>query len=213
MKNLLTEYYPLVLTAEQLNESVDPSNGGSMIIKKVLLQKADAENRNRRIYPRSILEREVGKYENDFVKTRRALGELDHDSQPTVNLKNVSHLITEIWWEGNDVYGNIEILDGPEFPAGRIAAGLLRRKIPVGISSRALGSVTPTNEGVNMVNDDLQLSCWDLVSYESTIGSNFNLNEGVGIINTSLHHNNRIDSIIHEIICNNSNYCSCKLPK
>ena len=212
MNQILTEYYPLILSTEQLNEAVETIPGAPMHIKKVLLQKADAENRNKRIYPRSILEREVKNYDENFVKTRRALGELDHFENPTINLKNVSHIITEIWWEGNDVYGNVEILDGPEFPAGRIAAGLLRRKIPIGISSRALGSVTKTNEGVNMVNDDLQLSCWDLVSYESTIGSNFNLNEGHNpqIINL---HNNRIDSIIHEIICNNTNYCPCKFDK
>lgn len=206
MSNILKEYYPLVLTPQQLNEAMDTVSGGPMMIKKILLQKANTENRNRRIYPRNVLEREINKYNSDMVKTRRALGELDHTENMTVNLKNASHIITEMWWEGDEVYGNIEILDGEEFPAGRIAAGLLRRKIPVGISSRALGSVTEAN-GVSMVNDDLALGCFDLVSYESTIGSTLNLNEGAVVKSNKY---DKLDQIIYDIICNNSGACACK---
>lgn len=206
MADILKEYYQIVLTPQQLNEAMDVVSGAPMVIKKILLQKANTENRNRRIYPRVVLEREINKYNTDMVKTRRALGELDHTENMTVNLKNASHIITEMWWEGDDVYGNIEILDGEEFPAGRIAAGLLRRKIPVGISSRALGSVTEAN-GISMVNDDLALGCFDLVSYESTIGSTLNLNEGAGARNTKY---DRLDEIIYDIICNNSGACPCK---
>ena len=207
MSNILTEYFPLVLTPQQLNEAMDAiTSGGPMMLKKVLLQKANTENRNRRIYPRAVLEREINKYNDNMVKTRRALGELDHTESMTVNLKNASHIITEMWWDGDEVYGNIEILDGEEFPAGRIAAGLLKRKIPVGISSRALGSVVESN-GVSMVNDDLALSCFDLVSYESTIGSTLNLNEGATIRDTKY---DRFDSIVYDIICSTSGYCPCK---
>lgn len=134
-----------------------------------------------------------------------------NSSEPQVNLKNVSHNIKKIWWDGDNVYGNIEILDGPEFPAGRIAAGLLRRSIPVGISSRALGSTEQIDENTVKVNDDLALSCFDLVSYESTIGSNFTLNEGYNQNNINKYKN--LDDIIHEIICNNSNVCSCMFDK
>ena len=207
MQNILTEYYPLILTPQQLNEAMDVNNGATMLIKKVLLQKANTENRNKRVYPRNVLEREINKYNSDMVKTRRALGELDHIETMVVNLKNVSHIITEMWWEGDEVYGNVEILDGEEFPAGRIAAGLLRRKIPVGISSRALGSVTEAN-GISMVNDDLSLGCFDIVSYESTIGSTINaLNEGHSIKNATY---DKFDQIIYDIICNNSGACACK---
>lgn len=203
---LLKEYTPLVLTPQQLNEVMDTSAGASPVIKRVLLQKANAKNRNGRIYPKDVLEREINKYNDTFVKTRRALGELDHRDSMTVMLQNVSHIITEIWWEGDDVYGNIEILNDPEFPAGRIAYGLLKRKIPVGISSRSMGSLTETGDGA-IVNDDLAMSCFDLVSYESTIGSNLNLNEGV-IKTTSKF--DEIDRLIYDIICNNSGQCSCK---
>lgn len=207
---ILTEYYPLVLTTQQLTEAAD-NVGGPLIIRKVLLQRADAKNRNGRIYPKAVLGREVERYNESFVMNNRALGELDHSSETQVNLKNVSHNIKKVWWEGNDVYGDVEILDGPEFPAGRIAAGLLRRKIPVGISSRGMGSVEQVDESTSMVNDDFALACFDLVSFESTIGSNFRLNEGVESKNIEEY--NALDNIIHEIICNNSNACSCMFKK
>lgn len=205
---LLKEYFPLVLTPSQLSESYSPDNGGVMIIKGVLLQKANAKNRNGRIYPREVLKREIDKYITNFVDNNRALGELDHFNEPQVNLKNVSHNIKKIWWDNDNVYGNVEILDGPEFPSGRIAAGLLRRGIPIGISSRALGSTEQIDENTVKVNDDLALSCFDLVSYESTINANMSLNEGYNPSNTLKYKN--LDDIIHEIICNNSSACACR---
>jgi hypothetical protein len=208
---LLKEFFPLVLTSQQLSESYSPDNGGAMIIKGVLLQKANAKNRNGRIYPKDILKREIDKYNTSFVMNNRALGELDHFDTSTVNLKNVSHNIKKIWWDNDDVRGDVEILDGPEFPSGRIAAGLLRRGIPVGISSRALGSTEQIDENTVKVNDDLALSCFDLVSYESTINANMSLNEGYNQNNINKYKN--LDDIIHEIICNNSNVCSCMFDK
>lgn len=207
---VLTEYYPIVLSPKQLSESVSLDNNGSMVIKEVLLQRANAKNRNGRIYPKAILEREINRYIDTFVKNNRALGELDHSSEMQVNLKNASHNIKKIWWNGDDVYGDIEILDGPEFPSGRIAAGLLRRKIPVGISSRGIGSTEQVDENTSKVNDDFNLACFDLVSFESTMGSNFNLNES---FNMNINKYENLDLIIHEIICNNSGACSCMFGK
>lgn len=203
----LKEYYPLVLTPQQLTEAVDTKPGGPLVIKDVLLQRANAKNRNGRIYPKDILKREIDKYVDTFVANNRALGELDHSSETQVNLKNVCHNVKKIWWDGDDVYGNIEILDSPEFPSGRIAAGLLRRGIPVGISSRGIGSTEQVDENTVKVNDDFNLACFDLVSFESTIGSNFNLNEGVELKSHKKYET--LDNIIHEIICNNSGACSC----
>lgn len=206
-KKIITEYFKVELTPQQLNEVTDISAGSPMIVKKVLLQRADSKNRNGRIYPKNILEREITSYNENFVKPNRALGELDHRSENQVELKNVSHIIKNMYWEGNDVYGDIEILDGPEFPAGRIASGLLKRKIPVGISSRGLGSVTETDEGI-IVNEDFALLCFDFVSFESTQGSFLNLQES-----TNHKHNDTIDSLIRDIICNNSGACSCMFGK
>lgn len=130
-----------------------------------------------------------------------------NSQENVVNLKNVSHNIKKIYWDGDDVVGDIEILDSPEFPAGRIAAGLLRRQIPVGISSRGIGSVEEGRDGTSTVNDDFNLLTFDLVSYESTQGSNMMIQEGVSMILENKYKN--IDDIIREIICNNAGYCPC----
>lgn len=204
----LYEYFELKLTPQQITEAAAPG-GGPMIIKNVLLQRADSENRNRRIYPKYILEREVRKYIETMVRSNRALGELDHAESSVVNLKNASHNIKEIYWRGDEVYGDVEILDSPEFPAGRIAAGLLKRGIPVGISSRGMGSTEDLGNGVVRVNEDFNLLTWDLVSYESTQGSNMLLHENFsGQKNIS---EQRIDEIIRELICMNSGVCACSV--
>lgn len=201
----LFEYFPLTINKQILLEASQP--GSPLIIPGVVLQRADAKNRNNRVYPKDILRREIDKYIDTFVNHNRALGELDHSQENVVNLKNVSHKINSIYWDGNDVCGDVEILDDPEFPAGRIAAGLLRRNIPVGISSRGMGSVSEGKEGISMVNDDFNLLTFDLVSFESTQGSNMMLKEGYESIGDMSY--KKIDDIIRELVCNNSGYCPC----
>jgi len=205
---LLTEYYPLNVNKhlKKLNESTISDSNSPMILERVVVQRANSKNRNGRVYPKDILKREIDKFVENMVNFNRALGELDHSQENVVNLKNVSHNIKKIYWEGDDVLGDIEILDGPEFPAGRIAAGLLRRNIPVGISSRGIGSVSESADGTSTV-DDFNLLTWDLVSFESTQGANMGLNEGVDI--TIKDSYKRIDDILRELICNNSGYCPC----
>jgi hypothetical protein len=205
---LITEYFPLSLNSQQINEAVNSTPGQPMIIKGVVIQRSNAKNRNGRTYPDEVLRREINDYNDTMVKHNRALGELDHSDSNVVNLKNVSHNIKKIYWDGNDVLGDIEILDGPEFPAGRIAAGLLRRKIPVGISSRGMGSVDEARDGSLTVNDDFKLLTFDLVSFESTQGANFSLNEGFS--NKVKDSNRKIDDIIREIICEHSGVCECR---
>jgi hypothetical protein len=202
----LFEYYPISLNSSLL-ESSNMRPGGLMILKGIVIQRANAKNRNGRIYPQDVLRREIDKYIDTFVNHNRALGELDHSQENVVNLKNVSHKINKIYWDGDDVMGDVEILDDPEFPAGRIAAGLLRRKIPVGISSRGLGSVTEGRDGTSTVNDDFNLLTFDLVSFESTQGSNMMLQEGVKMIEENKYKN--VDDIIRDLICNNAGYCPC----
>jgi len=181
--------------------------GSPMVLNGIILQRANAENRNKRVYPKKVLHREIDKYIDTFVNHNRALGELDHSQDNVVNLKNVSHKINKIYWDGDDCLGDVEILDSPEFPAGRIAAGLLRRKIPVGISSRGLGSVDEGKDGSSTVNDDFNLLTFDLVSFESTQGSNMMIQEGVKMLQEDPYRN--IDSIIKDLICNNAGYCPC----
>jgi hypothetical protein len=207
MAELLTEYFQLKLNPQQINEAAGSKPGEGMFLNGVVIQRANAKNRNGRIYPEEILKREIDKYNDTMVKHNRALGELDHADSNVVNLKNVSHNIKKIYWTGDDVMGDIEILDGPEFPAGRIAAGLLRRGIPVGISSRGMGSVDEGRDGTVTVNDDFALLTFDLVSFESTQGANMSLREGYEAnANKGLKH---IDEILRDLICNNSGVCIC----
>lgn len=139
---------------------------GNMMVKGIL-QRADTINQNGRIYPRSVLEKEMENY-NKLIQERRALGELDHADQPVVNLKHVSHIITETWWEGNAVWGRVEVLEGMD--EGRQLKVLFENGIKVGISSRGLGSLVEQRNAL-IVQDDLQLVCWDFVSEPSTPGA------------------------------------------
>lgn len=142
------------------------SSYGNMLVRGIL-QKADTLNQNGRIYPKDILEKEVENYRK-LIKERRALGECDHADEAVVNLKHTSHVITDIWWEGNEVWGQIEILE--DMIQGQQIKTLFKNGIKVGISSRAIGSVK-TMGGVNYVQEDLQLICWDFVSEPSTPGA------------------------------------------
>jgi hypothetical protein len=200
---VLTEYYKLDISPIKLTEAYKP--GEKMIIKNVVIQRANAKNRNGRVYPEGVLRKEIEEYNSNMVKQNRALGELDHSDSNVVNLKNVSHNIVNIYWKGDDVMGDIEILDGDEFPAGRIAAGLLRRGIPVGISSRGMGSVQESHDGTVIVNDDFKLLTFDLVSFESTQGANLTLKEGYEMAQSFTN----IDVIIKDLICNNTGVCHC----
>ena len=139
------------------------SKYGNILVKGII-QRANALNQNGRIYPRWILEREVKNYMS-MVKERRSTGELDHADSPVVNLQKVSHVITDIWWENDDLWGEIEVLE--DMTEGKNLKALFKNDIKVGISSRALGTVQKVGEA-NMVQEDLYLVCWDIVSEPST---------------------------------------------
>jgi hypothetical protein len=159
MKNLLIETN---LFEGRINED----ESGRTLVKGIL-QRASAENQNGRIYPKEILMREAKKYET-LIKERRALGELDHPDSGVINLKNVSHNIKEIHWDGDDLCGTVEILPTP---SGNILKELLRAGILLGISSRGMGSVVNIGEGKVKVGDDFELIGWDFVSNPSTHGA------------------------------------------
>ena len=156
----------LLIETKLFEGKVNEDESGRTIVKGIL-QRAGAENQNGRIYPREILEREAKKYET-LIKERRALGELDHPDSSVINLKNVSHNIREIHWEGEDVVGTVEILPTP---SGNILKELLRAGILLGISSRGMGSVSNIGEGKVEVGSDFELIGWDFVSNPSTHGA------------------------------------------
>ena len=110
-----------------------------------IFAQAERKNRNGRIYPKAIMEKAVGKYNKDFVSNGRAVGELNHPSGPTINLDRVSHLVTEMNFQGNDVVGKAKILDTPN---GTIAKQLLDGGVKLGVSTRGMGSLMNQNNGI-----------------------------------------------------------------
>lgn len=186
-------------TPEQINESI-AKNDGKLILSGIMQRGSTGNeknyNQNGRSYPLLILKREADKYKNVFVKERRALGELDHPESSIVNLANVSHNILDLWWDGTDLMGKIEILPTP---SGNIAKELLRAGIRLGISSRGMGSVKNLGEGKVEVQDDFEIVCWDLVSNPSTQGAFMNnLNESKDAVKVDKY--SKINSLIGDII-------------
>ena len=164
-KQLLREWIALEYNTGLIKESRD-QNGGKIILKGII-QKAECPNQNKRIYPATILCREVENYQK-AVRENRAVGELDHPESSSVSLERVSHIIREMWWSGNDVLGKIEVLPTPR---GKILESLLEAGVTIGISSRGVGSTEKNNEGLDLVQDDYQIVCWDIVSEPSTPGA------------------------------------------
>ena len=200
-KVLLREYYELcegnvceALLTEAEKKFV--ASGGMML--SGMMQMAEVQNGNGRVYPQAILEREVKNYAK-LVKERRALGELDHPEDSVINLKNVSHQITQIWMENNKVMGKMKVLDTP---SGNILRSLVESGVSIGISSRGLGSVTE-NAGKTIVEDDFQLICFDMVSEPSTPGA-YMLNENKTVKRTDLNkffnQSDRIDRMFNDIL-------------
>jgi hypothetical protein len=134
-------------------------NGEKNYVIEGIFAQAESKNRNGRIYPKAIMEAAVEKFVNTQVKTKRAVGELNHPEGPTVNLDKVSHLITELNWNGNNVMGKALILDTPN---GKIVKGLLDGGVRLGVSTRGMGSLENRN-GVNYVKDDFMLATVDIV--------------------------------------------------
>jgi hypothetical protein len=161
-----------------------------------VMQRASAKNQNGRVYKKPILEREAKKYLDEFVKNGNAFGELDHPESPVVSLKNASHIVKDLWWDGDDLMGRVELLNTP---AGNIVKEIIKAGHTIGISSRGTGSVQQTNEGTLEVQPDFELVCWDFVSNPSTHGAFMNpvsLNEGkVKPLKYT-----RLDSIINDIL-------------
>jgi hypothetical protein len=202
-KSLLIEYSIFTPKTTQLTEGV---KGTRNLLVEGVVQRADSKNQNGRVYPKHILENEVEKYIASSIAENRALGELDHPESTVINLKNVSHNIKSLWWDGDDLMGKIEVLPTP---SGNILRELFANNITVGISSRGMGSVQPLGEGTVEVQDDFELLCWDFVSTPSTQGAfmkptglneNFNPN-----LNQSKY--SKINSIVSDIICTQSGVC------
>jgi hypothetical protein len=197
-KYLLTEYYELCpnglcedLLTEEEKRQVSLNN--AMYLTGVM-QRANAKNGNGRRYPREVLQREVENYKK-LVRDRRAVGELDHPDSDIVNLKNSSHIVTDIWWDGDDVKGKVQILTTP---SGQILRNLIEGGVKLGISSRGLGSVAQSGADT-IVQDDFQLICFDFVSEPSTTGA-FMMKESKQRTNNIITKADRINRALNDIL-------------
>ena len=161
---LLAECMPFEYDEYLVKEGVENSDG--KFLMKGILQKANTLNQNGRVYPLEVLAREVENYQR-FIEDGRAMGELDHPDTSVVELKNVSHVVREAHMDGDICYGTIEVLDTPN---GNILKSLVQSGVKIGISSRGVGS-TRSEGGHQVVQEDFQLICWDIVSEPSTPGA------------------------------------------
>ena len=208
-KELLREYFELCpegrCPVDRLTESEKRNISNGSVYLVGVCQKSGTKNGNGRIYRKETLQREVENYQKAILE-RRSLGELDHPDDSVVNLKNCSHLVTKMWWDGDSVMGKIEVLDTP---SGKILKELVKAGVKLGISSRGLGSVKEKN-GETMVEDDFQLICFDMVSEPSTpgaflspqkdLGTTINMNPKIQKYIAEGKDNDKIDSLIDSIL-------------
>jgi hypothetical protein len=151
---LITEY-----VENDLNYLTEEKDGKKQYVIEGIFMQAESKNRNGRVYPKAVMESAVDRYMTEQVSKGRAVGELNHPDGPTINLDKVSHKITELRWEGNNVVGKAQILDTP---MGQIVKGLMEGGVQLGVSSRGMGSLVQKG-GVNYVNKDFQLATVDIV--------------------------------------------------
>jgi hypothetical protein len=151
---LITELYE-----DNLSYVTEEKNGKKNTVIEGIFMQAESKNRNGRVYPRGVMESAVNKYVTEQVNRGRAVGELNHPEGPTINLDKVSHRITELKWDGNNVMGKALVLDTP---MGQIVKGLVEGGVQLGVSSRGMGTLVNRN-GVNVVGNDFILATVDIV--------------------------------------------------
>jgi hypothetical protein len=154
---LITEVYNE--DCQTLTEAV--ADGKKNYFIEGIFMQSDLQNRNGRIYPGAILEKEMQRYNKDYIQTKRALGELGHPAGPAINGDKVSHLICEMNRNGNDFVGKAKIIDTP---MGKIVKTFIDEGIKIGVSTRGLGSVKPMSNGIMEVQNDFHLATVDIVT-------------------------------------------------
>jgi hypothetical protein len=147
---LITEH------SENVNCLVESADAGKKFLIRGVFMQSEKQNRNKRIYPKAVLESAVKEYVGEYVAKSRAVGELNHPEGPSINLDKVSHRITNLYWDGNDVIGEALVLDTP---MGQIVKGLISGGCQLGVSSRGLGTVNTRGS----VNSDFRISAVDIV--------------------------------------------------
>lgn len=191
--NLLVDIRPF--NRQLITESKETGN----LVVEGLMQVAGDLNGNGRIYPREILEEQIDRFKKTFIAQGNAYGELDHPESPIVSMKNVSHVIKDLWWEGDNVMGRIEVLPTVW---GNIVKAVLESGYTIGISSRGTGSVKELSNGKLEVQPDFELVTWDFVSNPSVQGAFMKpvsqLNESMQ--STGTNRFSKLDGILNDIL-------------
>jgi hypothetical protein len=171
-----------IRNSDVIKESYGQLEHSKPFVFYATLQKYGVPNRNGRVYPEKILKREAEKYQ-EVIKRGMSISELNHPESSLIDLDRVSHLITDMWWEGNVLMGKVKLLTSPGFhergvvtSKGDVAANLMRQGVTMGVSSRGVGSLVKQGEQ-NEVQGDFELICFDLVSSPSTPGAYLYLNK------------------------------------
>lgn len=204
MKQLLTETILFVPKPILLLEGKKPTGGN--IFVEGLLGTAEKINGNGRYYKKELWEREIEKF-NQRIKegSTETAGELDHPDSQIINLKNISHAIRKIWWDGDKIMGVIEVFCDPGelgTSAGRIFGALIKNGLKVGISSRGAGTLDESSEPAE-VQDDFELLTWDAVSNPSNKGSWMKESKTLNESQQNIYKYSKVDNIINEILCSN----------
>ena len=194
MSQLLIETHVFKPKGVTLNES--RSKRGLPLVEGILAT-AEIKNGNGRYYSKDLWEREINKYRT-IVDDNRAMGELDHPESSVINLQNVSHNISDMWWDGDNVMGKIEILPTP---CGNILKALVGSGITVGVSSRGMGSLKDVG-GLMEVQDDFELLCWDFVSTPSNPDSFMHLVRESKEFKSQDKYT-KVNTLLSEILCAN----------
>jgi len=210
-KQLLVDFCSTIKMDKKLIQESIQKNNGRLLITSII-QRADQKNANGRIYPKPILEKRMKEYAEIFIKENRAYSELDHPDTQIVNVKNSCATLEKYWWKGNEIWGEFEILVGT--PSGNIVKAILELGKTIGLSSRALGSLTESADTAT-VNADLEFVAIDFVSNPSTRYAQFSLNESTNLttivesINKPSNRYDKINELLHDIICDQT----CELAK
>ncbi len=195
MALILREYTDLSYDRNLVKESIEKK---LPIVLKTILQRKDAPNQNHRIYPGQILEREVNNYKKAIAEGR-ATGELDHPDSSIVSLERVSHIVREVWWHNDEVWGAVEILNTPN---GKLAQTLLEAGVKVGISSRGVGDTKKNKDGYDVVDESFMLVAFDLVSEPSTHNAWLHESKQISVdeVRKVIPKVDRVNRIVNEIL-------------
>ena len=204
-KKLIIDTIPFEILPQSLKQNLNMQSNDKVRLTGII-QRANQRNKNGRVYPKQILQRQMQRLE-PLIKKRALTGQLDHPESSIIALQKVCMILTQYWWKGDQLYGTIQLTSNS--PGQNVKRLILKDNVTVGISSRGMGSTRTTEQG-QVIQDDFQLITFDIVSQPSTIGAwlyQNNVNQNYQKNNNKkknkdIFYNNKINDIVNSIIIN-----------